>query len=105
MKTKKIKISKKLLVLIILLSILLAVLLIFQFGIFEKIKKPSKDRMEIQIKDKCGLILGNLIHEIKGEGDCNIKCINECRLNNMEISSYQFIENETSCHLCNCYCE
>jgi len=105
MKIKKIKISKKLLVLIILLSVLLGILLIFQFEIPKKIKKNPRETIELQIPDRCNLILNNLIHEIKGEGDCNIRCINECRLNEMEILEYEFIENKTSCHLCKCHCE
>ncbi len=65
------------------------------------IKTPK----EYLIEDECGLVVGNLIHQIKNEGECRIKCRNECEVREESFYDSEFEERENACHLCICYCK
>lgn len=90
---------------IILLTIALLVIIILETNIIDKIRSRFKAPIEITIKDDCSLMLNNIIHQIKTDGDCNIRCYNECKILEMKIQESEFIMNDNSCHTCNCYCK
>lgn len=64
-----------------------------------------KEKKEYLIPDECGVVAGNLIHNIKDEGECRIKCRNECGLRQEKFHSSEFIKRDNTCHLCRCYCK
>ncbi|MBD3253216.1 hypothetical protein GF386_05770 [Candidatus Pacearchaeota archaeon] len=99
------KINKIILITIIVLIVILATLLIFQFGIFKYVKNITKEPRLFVIRDECSLILGNILHQIKSNGECKIFCRNNCNLREMNYHNSEFIEKEGSCHICNCYCK
>ncbi len=57
------------------------------------------------IEDECGIVVGNLIHQIKNEGECRIECRNECEIRKESFHESEFEERENACHLCTCYCK
>jgi len=60
---------------------------------------------KFELKDECGLILGNLVHQIRSEGECRNKCVNECDVREMDFVKFYFEENLGDCHNCECWCE
>ena len=86
-------------VLIGVLCLIVLGLLLYSFGFFEK------DRVEsFEVADECGLILGNLVHQIRDEGECRNKCLNECSVRGMDFLNFSFEERGTDCHGCSCSC-
>jgi hypothetical protein len=104
-KKKKIKISKVLIILTILLSIILIVTILIQLDIKGRIDKVFAEPKLLTIEDKCSLIMNNLLHEIKNEDDCKIRCNNQCNLENMRTLKSEFITPNNSCYACKCYCK
>jgi len=108
---KKIKKSSKLVKsmfwIIVLLVIFVIFLILSQVGFVDYFKKllETREPQLFAVKDECSLILGNLIHEIKGEDDCKIMCNNRCGLMEMDFYEINFIRSEKDCHVCNCYCK
>lgn len=104
-KRKKKKTSKKIFILILLLSILLIILLIAQLDLITYLKNIKKEPELFVIKDECALILNNLIHQIKTEGECKIKCEHNCDIREKNFHDSEFIEKNDDCNICNCYCK
>jgi hypothetical protein len=102
-KGKKI-IQKILFIIIILLVLVFLVLLSIELGILDFFKKINREPQLFVIDDKCALVMGKFIHEIKGEGDCKINCEYECKLRELKFTKVEFIENSESCNKCDCYC-
>jgi len=101
---KKIKISKILIILIIILSLILLIIILIQLDIKNKIDKIFAEPKILTIEDKCSLIMNNLLHEIKNEDDCKIRCNNQCSLENMRVYKSELITPQNSCYACKCYC-
>jgi hypothetical protein len=102
----KTKTSKSILIIILILIILLLVLSVLEF-FPEKIPSNSEEKL-INIQDKCGIILGNLIHEIRDKEDCDLRCFNECNIQNLEKVKIEFSntpKENNSCYQCDCYCK
>lgn len=93
--------TKYILTAIIILAIVLIFLVSFSFGLFE----PTKKERLFQEQDACSLVMGNLIHQIRDVGDCQIRCRNDCEIRKMEFVRSEFFSQEGSCHDCNCYCK
>jgi len=107
-KKEKIKTTKKrkiLLITLILFLVVLSTLLVLQFQEKSVIKKIFQEPTMYEIKDECGLLFNNILHEIKNSGECKISCINECSIRNKNFYDSNFIEKNNSCHTCNCYCK
>ena len=107
-KKKKISKRKKIISLIILVLILGLVLIFIakEMGIVNlSLEKIFKKPKVYSIKDSCSLIAGKIIHPIKNEDLCVIKCKDECELNKMEFNKVDFISRESNCNICNCYCK
>jgi hypothetical protein len=83
------------------LVIILVGLILFNTGTFEKASEVSK----FSIDDECSIIYGSLIHNIRDEGDCKIKCANNCEIRELGFYDSEFISQNNSCHTCDCYCE
>lgn len=65
----------------------------------------GSDPDKIVIKDDCSMITGKLIHEIRDQQDCKLKCKNACNVRDQEYFSSNFVANENACHTCNCFCD
>lgn len=112
-KRKKTKVKKEnsnnlikiILILIIILSIIFFIILIMQSSVLDSVNSLYKKPNLITVKDECSLIFNNIVHQIKNEGDCKIRCRNECNLENMNFYDINFTLNSNSCNLCNCYCK
>ena len=85
---------------VIVLILILISLVISAFGFCEE----NKPEMFI-VKDECGLILGNLVHQIRDEGECRIKCVNECDVRDMDFVRINFELKNSDCNSCECWCE
>lgn len=96
--------SSVLFYLIVFSFVILLLFFYIQFDLGEKFFGPSDD-VSFNIPDNCGVILGNLLHEIKNEDDCNIRCHNECGLRSLNYNSINFSQGGESCHSCECFCE
>jgi hypothetical protein len=99
-KRKNKKVVRTLFVLAGILVLALILLFMSSFGFFEERQNKYFD-----IKDECGVVLGNLIHQVRDAGECRVKCVNECGLEEMEIDRYNFVANFTDCNKCECWCE
>ena len=97
-------IIKIILILIILLAIIFFIILIMQSSILDSVNSLYKKPKMLAIKDECSRIFSNIVHQIKSEGDCKIRCRNECQLKNMNFYDINFTSNSNSCNICNCYC-
>ncbi len=104
MKKQK-KLIKKLSFLVAILILILLALISINLNFEGFVKSIFRSSELIVIKDNCGVVMDNLIHEIKSEDVCRIRCINECVLLEKSIDRVEFIENESSCYKCNCYCK
>lgn len=94
------KLAMGVLIAAIVLAIMLALLGLFIFGFFEQ--PGAEERFVLQ--DECNLVMGNLIHQIRTDGDCIIRCRNECELREMDFVRMEFVPQNNSCHDCDCYC-
>jgi hypothetical protein len=83
-----------------LLLIALVILLLSNFGVFEK--KSGAEYFSID--DECFPIFGSIVHNLKNAGDCKIKCENNCEFRDMEFLNSSFAAENSSCHTCDCYC-
>jgi hypothetical protein len=92
-------------IMIAILALVALVLLINELLPNGTIKNPWKVPEKYPIKDECALILNRLIHQIKDEADCHIRCRNECTVREKDISSSEFIAQDQDCNICNCYCK
>lgn len=101
---KQKKLIKVLSLLVAILVIILLVLIVVDFGFANFIKGIFQKSQLVVIEDECGVVLGNLIHEIKSGDNCRIMCNNECGLLEKSFDKIEFIEGGNSCHKCNCYC-
>ncbi len=104
------KVSKKFLLSIIfclfVLLILIVPLLLIQLNI---IQNPalflSKKVQNFIIKDECSLVVGQLIHNIKDEGSCQLSCITRCNTYKLKYYNSTFKENVGDCNSCDCACK
>ena len=85
---------------IIVLFVFLIGLISYSFGIFDKKGTPLK----VEVVDECALIMNNLIHNIQDGGGCKIKCINNCKIREMDFYNSSFTFQNSTCHTCDCYC-
>lgn len=105
-KTKKVKkhnhvkLARSLFVVGVFLIVVLIGLVLSSSDIFD----GSKEVRLFSIMDECSLVMGNLIHQIRDSGDCRIRCINECDIRDMDFDSVEFVLQNSTCHLCDCYC-
>ena len=76
-------------------------LILFNIGVFEEDHEISK----FSVDDECAIIMGNLIHNVRDDGDCKIKCMNNCEIRELDFHDSDFIFQNTSCHTCDCYCK
>ena len=77
-------------------------------GFVDIFSKPQEKRpvdKSFQIADECGLIMGNLLHTIKNEDACKIKCRAQCMTIELEYGSSFFNESLKSCNTCECNCK
>lgn len=99
------KIIKLIIILIIILSVIFFILLIIQSQLSESINNMFKKPKMFNINDECSLIFNNIVHQIKNNGDCKIRCRNYCQLKNMNFYNINFTSESNSCNICNCYCK
>jgi len=102
---KKTNTSKKIFIIILLLVSLLIILLIVEFDILKIIKNSLKEPQLIEIEDECIFMAGNLVHQIREDGECKTMCRNECALRDKKYNRHGFVENINTCNICNCYCK
>jgi len=101
-KTKTKELYKGLVVFSIILIVLLVILLII--SLFKSTGGDLDEPQLYSIRDECSLVMGNVMHPIQDGGDCKIKCINECEFRGLEIDSFEFVPQNSSCNVCDCYC-
>lgn len=95
---------RKIIRIILRVCIVLLFLLIFLVFVgLGGLKKPQEPEL-FRIKDECSLVMGNLIHSIKDEGECKLRCFNDCGIRRMEYDLSKFREVTNSCNSCDCYC-
>ncbi len=57
-----------------------------------------------QVQDKCGKFINLFSHTIGSEGQCKIRCEQQCDTKDMSYFSSKFKEIENSCNDCYCTC-
>ncbi len=98
------KLIKKIYIIILILTTIIIILLIIDFLPKENLN-PLKEPELYVIKDECSVVLSSIIHQIKNEGECRIRCRNECEIRGKEIDNIEFTEQISDCNICNCYCK
>jgi hypothetical protein len=104
-KNSKKTIKKILIIVLIILVIVFILLLIIQSGIINNIKNISREPVKIIIEDVCTVYFGSILHDIKNEAYCKIKCTDECKISEMNFFKIEFIEYQDKCNVCDCYCK
>ena len=88
--------------------LIVSCLIIFGIIIFLSFREfgPEVDSPPQQffVADECSLVMGNIIHPMKNDADCKIRCRGECDVREMEFINHSFSEKVNSCHECSCYC-
>jgi len=79
----------------------LVLLIMSSVGFFEKFEEEKY----FDIKDECGIILGNLVHQVRDEGECRLKCVNECDVRGMDFVRFGFEGKIEDCNSCDCWCK
>lgn len=64
----------------------------------------TKEEKTYNLKDECGPINGNILHSIKDESACRIRCRGHCNSLDHEYISSTFIDKGLQCHDCKCTC-
>lgn len=104
-KTKKARLKKIILILISIIALTTIILTALETNIYQNIQDNMKEPGKIEINDRCSLIMGKVLHEIKNKDECKIRCKNECEIRDKKFIESEFIEKINSCHICNCYCK
>jgi hypothetical protein len=97
---KRNKLSGGILIIGIILLLILLILILYSVGFFDK---PKTEQLFL-VRDECSLVMGNVIHNLRNDGDCHIRCRNECTIRDMDFVRASFTEKNNSCHACDCYC-
>jgi len=84
----------------VILVLVLIGLFMGSWGLFE----PKEEAQNFYIIDKCAIVMGNLIHQIRDNGECHIKCINECGLLDLDFDHIEFLGKNNDCNDCKCFC-
>lgn len=82
------------------LVLVLIGLVLNSFGFFEE-NNPEY----FAVKDECSLMMGNLIHQIRDDGECRNRCVNECSVQEMDFVKFSFEAKNDDCSLCGCWCD
>ena len=82
------------------LFLILLGLLLYSSGVFA----PKGEVVRFEIEDECGVIAGNLVHNVANSGGCKIKCNDNCEIRGLEFYDSEFTLQNGTCHLCDCYC-
>ncbi len=81
------------------LVLVLIGLVMFNFGFFE-----NHEPEFFSVKDECSLIMGNLVHQIRDDGECRIRCVNECDVRDMDFVKFEYEGKDNDCNSCGCWC-
>ncbi|MCD4771328.1 hypothetical protein K8R30_02825 [archaeon] len=84
----------------IFLVLVLIGLILSNFGVFDS---PNEVQV-FSLEDKCALVMGNLIHQVRDTGECHVKCVNECKIRELNFDHVEFVAHDVSCNDCDCYC-
>lgn len=84
----------------VVLVVVLVGLILNDSEIFEK-SEPEN----FVVRDECSLVMGNLIHQIRDDGECRIKCTNDCSVREMDFVNFSFEGRNDDCNACNCWCD
>lgn len=103
-RVKRIRTHKVKILWILILACVLVVGLIGILSIKEWGSEEKKVAQEFSVPDECSLVMGNLIHQMKNDADCKIRCHGECQVREMDFVNHSFTEKFDSCHTCDCYC-
>ncbi|MDA3836627.1 MAG: hypothetical protein PF542_03315 [Nanoarchaeota archaeon] len=104
-KSKHIFYSKYLLWAAVVFALILIILTFVEFVSFDFISKSFEKPHSVDVRDECSLIMGNLVHQIRDDNDCSLRCKNTCGMEDTEYVNSSFIAAEADCHTCNCYCK
>ena len=94
------KVVRALFVCVGILVLVLVGLILHSFGFFED-NSPEY----FVVKDECSLMMGNLIHQIRDDGECRNRCVNECSVQEMDFDRFSFEAKNNDCSLCECWCD
>ena len=89
----------------LILSLVLVILLVSEYVSFAFVGKIFEKPHLIELDDECSLIMGNLVHQIRDETDCNLRCNNECNMEDTKLKSSEFSLATNGCNTCSCYCK
>jgi hypothetical protein len=84
----------------IFLVLVLVTLVLINFGVFEG---PNEVQV-FTLEDRCAVVMGNLIHQVRDTGECHVKCVNECKIRELNFDHVEFVAQNVSCNDCECYC-
>jgi len=84
----------------IFLGLILVGLILVNLGVFQG---PNEVQV-FPLEDKCALVMGNLIHQVRDVGECHVKCVNECKIRELNFDHVEFVAHDVSCNDCDCYC-
>lgn len=97
--------SKLFLVLVIVSLFAFLTLVFIEFVDFGFVSDLFEEPQEVVVVDGCSLIMGNLVHQIRDETDCNLNCASRCEVDDMSYYNSSFEASSGGCHSCQCFCD
>ena len=92
---KKIKQNAKIIIIVFLFITLVMVFII---------RPLSKEKREFSIEDRCGPFMGSIVHTIKNEDVCEMRCRSQCEVNNFNYRKIIYEDGGIGCNSCTCLC-
>lgn len=63
-----------------------------------------KNGTSFRIEDKCGKFINLMSHTIDDEDACKTRCRSQCESRDYRYTRSEFIQSNTGCNECMCYC-
>ena len=86
-------------------NMLLLALAIITVSLMIAMELKIKKEVVLEIKDNCGVFLNTVMHQIDSDDACKIRCINQCKVADLDYSNHVFQDNNQECNTCKCYCD
>ena len=80
----------------------IAIIIALAIKIFFNIPQTTK----IEVPDGCGIVLGNLVHTISSQDECEGRCAPACIAADKKFIRASYLEkgNRNGCNSCYCVC-
>ena len=83
--------------------IIIAFLVVIIISVF-LVRAIRQEKKELSIEDRCGPFMGSIVHTIKDENICEMRCISQCDVSGYKLKKFKFDSGGVGCNSCTCIC-